>query len=399
VRVQVPPSTFEYIFVNFSMGALTSKPFSFTARSWELTDRITYDYSDTIFSALKVNFRGNSIIRILPEISSESLSEWISDRTRFSYDSLTSAKSVDKIYDFEFNLITNASLQFFFKRFFTLSQAFGSLDISSAIRLKNFSFFLGTSFYANPFSDFRNVYYKDFSDLSLSFLNYQNFFLIGLNLRYSLPIFSISIRKLNSQALGPNIFNLGFYTNNLFSELNIGCSKSDLFRFLNSSSRLSRFFYKNLFSAVILTNPSLGALVGKKLRVFSNVHSFFSKPTLLAYFETGFFNFYTKNVINFSLPHPFKVIAYNLRSSSYQKFDSLFSSFFYGNTLDFFGKRIGQQGFFYRGSPFCYSIREVFGFSNFYTYFFDRPGTSSSLNILISAKRNIESRSSFNYYT
>jgi NADH-quinone oxidoreductase subunit G len=70
------------------VGALTSKPYSFKARSWELSHCETIDVLDAVGSAIRVDYRGPEIMRILPRLNEEINEEWISDKTRFAYDGL-----------------------------------------------------------------------------------------------------------------------------------------------------------------------------------------------------------------------------------------------------------------------------------------------------------------------
>ena len=70
------------------VGALTSKPYAFTARSWELKKTETIDVMDAFGSNIRVDSRGLEIMRILPSNNEEINQEWISDKTRFSYDGL-----------------------------------------------------------------------------------------------------------------------------------------------------------------------------------------------------------------------------------------------------------------------------------------------------------------------
>ena len=70
------------------IGALTSKPYSFKSRSWELKYLESIDLHDSLGSNIKVNYRGSTILRILPNINENINEEWITDKIRFSYDSL-----------------------------------------------------------------------------------------------------------------------------------------------------------------------------------------------------------------------------------------------------------------------------------------------------------------------
>lgn len=70
------------------VGALTSKPYAFTARSWELTKTESIDVMDAVGSNIRVDARGNAVMRILPRLHDDVNEEWISDKTRFCYDGL-----------------------------------------------------------------------------------------------------------------------------------------------------------------------------------------------------------------------------------------------------------------------------------------------------------------------
>ncbi len=70
------------------VGALTSRPYAFTARPWELTKTETIDVMDALGSAIRVDSRGCEVMRILPRINEDINEEWISDKTRYVWDGL-----------------------------------------------------------------------------------------------------------------------------------------------------------------------------------------------------------------------------------------------------------------------------------------------------------------------
>ncbi len=70
------------------VGALTSKPYAFNARPWELTKTESIDAMDALGSNIRIDARGGEVQRVLPLINEEINEEWISDKTRFSYDGL-----------------------------------------------------------------------------------------------------------------------------------------------------------------------------------------------------------------------------------------------------------------------------------------------------------------------
>jgi NADH-quinone oxidoreductase subunit G len=70
------------------VGALTSKPYAFTARPWELTKTETVDVMDALGSNIRVDTKGREVMRILPRNHDGVNEEWISDKTRFVWDGL-----------------------------------------------------------------------------------------------------------------------------------------------------------------------------------------------------------------------------------------------------------------------------------------------------------------------
>jgi NADH dehydrogenase (ubiquinone) Fe-S protein 1 len=70
------------------VGALTSKPYAFTARPWELKNTESVDVMDAVGSNIRIDTRGSEVMRILPRINDDINEEWISDKTRFAYDGL-----------------------------------------------------------------------------------------------------------------------------------------------------------------------------------------------------------------------------------------------------------------------------------------------------------------------
>ncbi|MES2907024.1 MAG: NADH-quinone oxidoreductase subunit NuoG [Pseudomonadota bacterium] len=79
------------------VGALTSKPYAFKARPWELTKTDGIDVMDALGSAIRIDSRGREVMRILPRINENVNEEWISDKTRFVWDGLKTQR-LDKPY-------------------------------------------------------------------------------------------------------------------------------------------------------------------------------------------------------------------------------------------------------------------------------------------------------------
>ncbi|MGL4426237.1 MAG: NADH-quinone oxidoreductase subunit NuoG [Alphaproteobacteria bacterium] len=79
------------------VGALTSKPYAFKGRSWELTKTESVDVMDAMGSNIRIDTRGREVMRILPRVNEAINEEWISDKTRFACDGLKYQR-LDKPY-------------------------------------------------------------------------------------------------------------------------------------------------------------------------------------------------------------------------------------------------------------------------------------------------------------
>jgi NADH-quinone oxidoreductase subunit G len=79
------------------VGALTSKPYAFMARPWELTKTPSVDAMDALGSAIRIDARGREVLRILPRVNEAINEEWISDKTRHVWDGLRTQR-LDRPY-------------------------------------------------------------------------------------------------------------------------------------------------------------------------------------------------------------------------------------------------------------------------------------------------------------
>ena len=79
------------------VGALTSKPYAFKSRSWELKKTYSIDVNDALGSNIRIDSRGFEIMRILPTLNEDINEEWLSDKARFCYDGLKYQR-IDKCY-------------------------------------------------------------------------------------------------------------------------------------------------------------------------------------------------------------------------------------------------------------------------------------------------------------
>ncbi|KAJ1345386.1 NADH dehydrogenase (quinone), G subunit [Batrachochytrium salamandrivorans] len=70
------------------VGALTSRPYGFTARPWELKRTESIDVLDAVGSNIRIDSRGVEVMRVLPRLNDDINEEWLADKSRFAYDGL-----------------------------------------------------------------------------------------------------------------------------------------------------------------------------------------------------------------------------------------------------------------------------------------------------------------------
>jgi len=70
------------------VGALTSKPYAFVARSWELAKVDSIDVLDAVGTNIRIDARGTEVLRILPRVNEDVNEEWLGDKSRFAIDGL-----------------------------------------------------------------------------------------------------------------------------------------------------------------------------------------------------------------------------------------------------------------------------------------------------------------------
>ncbi|AHX11029.1 NADH dehydrogenase (quinone), G subunit [Neorickettsia helminthoeca str. Oregon] len=190
------------------VGALTSKPYAFTARSWELNKIDSVDVLDAVGSNIRVDVRGQSVMRILPRLNEEINEEWLSDKARFSYDGLR-VQRLDRCYirvNGKLEECTwDRALSEIVKRIDIVSReeiaaiAGNLIDVESAFLLKRMMDKLGVSKLecrqdgaTYPVSD-RSLY--TFNSTISGIEKSDLCFLVGANLRVDAPLINARLRK------------------------------------------------------------------------------------------------------------------------------------------------------------------------------------------------------------
>ena len=90
------------------VGALTSKPYAFEARPWELKKTESIDVMDAVGSNVRIDTYGWEVKRVLPRLNNNINEEWISDKTRFACDGLLKQR-LDKPYKRENGILTETN--------------------------------------------------------------------------------------------------------------------------------------------------------------------------------------------------------------------------------------------------------------------------------------------------
>lgn len=233
------------------MGALTTKPFSFQARPWELTKLENFDISDSFGFKIRFDIKENTILRVLPITFSIPGSQifknfsWITDRTRFAYEALDSYRVTLPMVKYGHDqgvhhviLRWEKFLNYLFYIFIRYTH-FNLVKTNSKLLeippKKDEENFLSIQFISGDFTNFKDlILLKKLSHLcscascaveniDINLLNFRpdsscfffnisflekcdNLFLINFNIRMELPILSIIFRKLIKSNNNLNIF-------------------------------------------------------------------------------------------------------------------------------------------------------------------------------------------------
>lgn len=422
------------------MGALTSKPYAFTARPWELLERESVNIFDPFGSSVKLSLRGGEVMRVLPNVRFTSGDEWLSDSSRFSYDSILSESRL-KFITMVFqpgsdNFVQICFSNIWFNGFLTfrlgylvMPDHFSLAYVNTSQFFQNFSGFaknstVGTGFFDNRFFPAHQL---DSLYLALN-AGFKNLFFFDLNIRYLFPTVSVKLRQIFSSGRGPsNVFNVGSTTNNLLSETNLACSPKMLALTLRCKNRISRlifssnsytifdfttfvFFRKYVTSAI---NYSVfhknSASVSHAEFGFSALQSRSLSPSYSL--ESGFLSaVYSTNFakakaichdVILPLPHPYEDRydyyvggkAFSFQAVISQKIQHFPLSFKLAYYNEFRPSKTSPLFFnFYISSKFYTN------FSNHITHFLFSQFQVNSINILLNVKRHNEFRSNYIYY-
>ena len=233
------------------VGALTSKPYAFEARPWELTKTESIDVMDAVGSNIRVDTKGWEVKRVLPRLNEEINEEWISDKTRYACDGL-SKNRIDKPY-----IKVNEKLEacsweqafdFIIKNTKDLSgdKVFGVVgDLIDVESMYMFQKFLNTSYKSNNI-DFRqtNLFINPshqanylFNTTITRLAEADLVVLVGSNPRLEAPIVNIRIRKAFLERK-TKVYSIGDNFDLTYPHENVGTTHSAIAEILNKKGKI-----------------------------------------------------------------------------------------------------------------------------------------------------------------
>nr|YP_007890726.1 NADH dehydrogenase subunit 11 [Jakoba libera]AGH24220.1 NADH dehydrogenase subunit 11 [Jakoba libera] len=304
------------------VGALTSKPYAFHSRSWEIKSTETIDLSDSLGSNIKVDVRGSSILRILPRLNESINEEWISDKTRFSYDGLQHQRLyhpmirkngyLEKVSWQEALQEVLHKLSLYAKES-TVAVLGSQVDVESAVVTKEFLTKLGI--HQLYFEKHWNAVTGILSSNQLNDHSTKNYLLnqsipgleevdtcllVGVNPRFEATLVNTRLRKRYLQGnfqmacIGPEL-NLTYPVKHLGNDINL------LLQICEGRHPFSKFLAKTKKSIVILGNHlfrkesshgiyDLVQEMTKRLPNFNSFNFLHSSAGLTGYLEAGILN-------------------------------------------------------------------------------------------------------------
>lgn len=286
------------------MGALTSKPYAFTSRSWELKTHNTFDFFDILLSKIRFDYRGEEVLRVLPIFDERTNEEFIIDRTRFFYDALknqrVSSLFFRKTNKFSIGTWENfffLALQFYLNTLLvngSISFRIGDfLSLNAMAAISKFSYFFSNKgvLYNKSFihlCDFRATFFSILNSLDFKANLSGVFLFISYNIRSNLPIFSLKLRRAVFSGKC-KVLTHGFFFDDTFKTYNIGMSFFTLLPILQGRSPLFRVLLRN-------NEKSFHVFLGQAVFVFYNllktrfasVHCLSNSLTVLSFLELGF---------------------------------------------------------------------------------------------------------------
>ena len=249
------------------VGALTSKPYAFEARPWELKKTLTIDVMDAVGTNIRLDSRGRQVLRALPRINEDVNEEWASDKTRHVVDGLV-RRRLDKPYIRKDGRLTEASWDDAFAAIAAVNAgasvaaiAGDLVDCETMYAAKALLASFGSSLLEGRQTG------MDYDTASLAAVNFNTtiagteradvILLVGTNVRWEAPLVNTRIRKAIKK--GAKVFAIGPETELTYKVEWLG---ADLALLGNLPEAVTQAFGKAERPMVIVGGAGLKALGG-----------------------------------------------------------------------------------------------------------------------------------------
>ena len=259
------------------VGALTSKPYAFKARPWELNKTESIDVFDAMGSSIRIDTLGKKTLRVLPRMNEEINEEWISDKSRFAIDGL-SKQRIDipyllkdgKLVIAEWDEVLVNITQEISKRGKenTLALSGKFTDIETLFSAKSFLQSLGSNYFDCRYDNVQFIENQRASYLFNSSIqeidNADAILLIGTNPRWEACVLNARIRK----AYINNDCKIGLIGKKLdltYKYVHLSDSIEHINDLLNNNSPFSEVLKNSKKSLIIIGNSAINYRDGKEV--------------------------------------------------------------------------------------------------------------------------------------
>ncbi len=267
------------------VGALTSKPYAFEARPWELKKTETIDVMDAVGSNIRVDTYGWEVKRILPRVNEGINEEWISDKTRYACDGLLKQR-LDTPYIRENGKLQKTSWDKALKFLINKLQLYKPNEIAGMVgeladleMMYSFKSFFETclgskniecrheGIYLNPNNRMNYIFNSSISGIEES----DFILLIGTNPRLEATILNARIRKsyLKNKM---NIFSIGDPGDLTYPYTNIGNNTAIIQEIVSGNHKISEMIKKSKKPLIIIGESALYGKAGEY--IFETIKSF-----------------------------------------------------------------------------------------------------------------------------
>ena len=273
------------------VGALTSKPYAFEARPWELKKTESIDVMDAVGSNIRVDTYNWEVKRILPRLNNEINEEWISDKTRYSCDGLLKQR-LDIPYIKKQNKLQKSSwdeaiallvekiqsvqpseIAGHIGDMINMESALGFKKLFNILKSKNLEF-REKDFYINSEEKINYIFNSSISGIEESDL----ILLIGTNPRHEATILNARIRKTFVQKSVP-IFSIGDPGDLTYDYEIIGNNTDDIQKIINNEHEFTKKILSAKKPLIIIGESALELKSGKY--IFEKLKSFLIENNLI----------------------------------------------------------------------------------------------------------------------